>query len=117
MMKLKGTDNKLTKALFKKHAKSVKGWRKQRAAMKKKFISILKNAKAALKKAGIKAQVKTLKAMDKRLAATVKRDVTAFVKEAKALDKARWAVWKKVAGPQAKAAGKAGKKMLKTIFA
>merc|ERR1711988_1803713 len=97
MLVHKAVDKKIVKAFLKKHAKKVKGWKAQRKAMKAKMVSIMKNAKAALKKAGIKAQVKTLKAMDKRLAATVKRDVTAFVKEAKALDKARWAVWKKVA--------------------
>merc|ERR1712078_828878 len=37
----------------------------QRKAMKAKFVSILKNAKAALKKSTVPAQIKTLKAMDR----------------------------------------------------
>merc|ERR1712084_27035 len=78
----KTQDDAIRKAFFKKHAKKVKGWVAQRKAMKAKFVSILKNAKAALKKSTVPAQIKTLKAMDKRLAATVKRDLTAFFKEA-----------------------------------
>merc|ERR1712022_81442 len=66
----KTQDDRIRKAFFKRHAQKVKGWVAQRKAMKAKFISILKNAKAALKKAGIKKQVQQLKAMDRRLAAT-----------------------------------------------
>merc|ERR1712227_889490 len=73
-------------------AKKVKGWVAQRKAMKAKFVSILKNAKAALKKSTVPKQIKTLKAMDRRLAATVKRDLTAFFKEGHKLDVARKAV-------------------------
>merc|ERR1711988_2088297 len=97
----KAQDDKIRKAFFKKHAKKVKNWVAQRKAMKAKFITIMKNAKAALKKAGIKAQVQQLKAMDRRLAMTVKKDVTAFLKEGKKLDDIRKAQWKKEAGPKA----------------
>ena len=113
----KAEDDKIRKAFFKKHAKKVKGWIAQRKAMKAKFQSIMKNVKAALKKAGIKAQVQQLKAMDKKLAMTVKKDVTAFMKEGHKLDMQRKAVWMKVAGPKAKAVAAQGKKMMKAIFA
>merc|ERR1712178_439830 len=91
----KSQDDKIRKAFFKKHAKSVKGWVAQRKAMKAKFMSILKNAKNALTKAGVPAQVKQLKAMDQKLAMTVKADATRFFKEGAALDKMRKAQWKK----------------------
>merc|ERR1711918_318334 len=103
-------DDRIRKAFFKRHAQKVKGWVAQRKAMKAKFVSILKNAKAALKKSTVPKQVKTLKAMDKRLAATVKRDLTTFFKEGKALDKMRMAVWKKRTAPHAKAVAAQGKK-------
>merc|ERR1712146_486960 len=94
--KLDAEDRKIAKAFFKKHAKKVKGWMKQRAAMKKKLIKTLKLAKAALKKAGIKKHVKALQAMDKKLKATVKKDLKAFIKEGMKLDKVRRAVAKKM---------------------
>merc|ERR1711988_1828815 len=112
----KTQDDRIRKAFFKRHAQKVKGWVAQRKAMKAKFISILKNAKAALKKSTVPKQVKTLKAMDKRLAATVKRDLTAFFKEGHALDKMRTAVWKKRTAPHAKAVAAQGKKVLKAMF-
>merc|ERR1712227_937203 len=87
--KLDAQDKKIVKAFYKKHAMKVKGWMKQRAAMKKKLIATMKLAKAALKKAGIKKHVKALQAMDKKLKATVKADLKAFVAEAKKLQKAR----------------------------
>ena len=115
--KLQGEDQAIRKAFFKKHAKSVKGWVAQRKAMKAKFIATLKLAKASLKKAGIKAQVQQLKAMDKKLAMTVKADVTRFFKEGMALDKARMAVAKKNVGPKLVDAVKSGKAAAKAIFA
>merc|ERR1711998_125339 len=96
----KTQDDRIRKAFFKRHAQKVKGWVAQRKAMKAKFISILKTAKA----------------MDKRLAATVKRDLTAFFKEGHALDKMRKAVWKKRTAPHAKAVAAQGKKVLKAMF-
>merc|ERR1712147_350340 len=96
----KTQDDAVRKAFFKKHAQKVKGWVAQRKAMKAKFVSILKNAKA----------------MDKRLAATVKRDLTAFFKEGHKLDTIRKAVWKKRTAPHAKAVAAQGKKVLKAMF-
>ena len=112
----KATDDKIRKAFFKKHAQKVKGWVAQRKAIKAKFISILKNAKAALKKSTVPKQVKTLKAIDKRLAATVKRDLKAFFTEGHKLDVARKAVWKKALTPHAKGVAAQGKKVLKAMF-
>merc|ERR1712048_359171 len=56
----KTQDDRIRKAFFKKHAQKVKGWVAQRKAMKAKFIAMLKNAKSALKKAGVPKQMKTL---------------------------------------------------------
>merc|ERR1711907_896500 len=109
MKKLDAEDKKITKAFFKKHAPKVKGWIAQRKAMKKLFKKILKNAANTLKKAGIPAQVKTLKAMDRRLAATVKRDVKAFFVEGKKLDTLRKKIAEKRVGVPAKEAAVAAK--------
>merc|ERR1711908_135996 len=109
----KTQDDAVRKAFFKKHAQKVKGWVAQKKAIKAKFVSILKNAKAALKKSTVPKQVKTLKAMDKRLAATVKRDLKAFFTEGHKLDVARKAVWKKAMTPHAKGVAAQGKKVLK----
>ena len=117
MKSLDGVDRKLTKAFLKKHAPKVKTWMAQRKAMKAKFMSILKNAKSALMKAKIPAQVKTLKAMDKALAMRVVKDVKAFMKEGMALKKMRMAVAKKTVGPKMMDAMKAGKGAAKAIFA
>merc|ERR1712146_164819 len=113
----KTQDDRIRKAFFKKHAQKVKGWVAQRKAMKAKFIAMLKNAKSALKKAGVPKQMKTLKAMDRRLAATVKRDLKAFFTEGKKLDDARKAVYKRRLTGPAKAAGAQLKKTVKAIFA
>merc|ERR1712039_806784 len=113
----KTQDDRIRKAFFKKHAKKVKNWVAQRKAMKAKFIAMLKNAKSALKKAGVPKQMKALKAMDKRLAMTVKADVTKFFKEGAALDKIRPKVAMKRIGGPAKETAKAAKAAAKAIFA
>ena len=117
MKKLDAEDKKITKAFFKKHAPKVKGWIAQRKAMKKLFKKTLKNAASTLKKAGIPAQVKTLKAMDRRLAATVKRDVKAFFVEGKKLDTLRKKIAERRVGVPAKEAAVAAKRAAKAIFA
>merc|ERR1712167_215466 len=98
-MGMHGEDQKLRKAFFKKHAKSVKGWVAQRKAMKAKFIATLKMAKSALKKAGIKA------------------DVTRFFKDMKAIKKGRDAMVKRNIQPKVIDAFKAGGAAAKAIFA
>merc|ERR1712006_79266 len=85
------------------------------AADKKITKASLKNAASTLKKAGIPAQVKTLKAMDKRLHATVKRDVMTFIKEGKALDKIRMRIAKKRLEKPMKEAHAATKAAVKAI--
>ena len=117
MKKLDAEDKKITKAFFKKHAPKVKGWVAQRKAMKALFKATLKNAATTLKKAAIPAQIKTLKAMDRRLAATVKRDVKAFFVEGKRLDTYRKRVAKARLEKPLKEAGAATKAAVKAIFA
>merc|ERR1711918_170379 len=113
----KTQDDRIRKAFFKKHAAKVKGWVAQRKAIKAKVVSILKNAKAALTKSAVPKQVKTLKAMDKRLAATVKRDLKAFLTEGAKLDKARKAIAKKRLTKPLKDVVAQGKRTMKAILA
>ena len=116
MKSLDGVDRKLTKAFLKKHAPKVKVWMAQRKAMKAKFMSILKNAKSALMKAGVKKQVQTLIAMDKKHAATVKKDLKAFFTEGMKLDAMRTKVWIKAMKKHGAPVKAQAKKVIKAIF-